>query len=111
MREIVAQNLPQTSAKITFEDGIPSMFPRKENYALLEELSRVSDDLGFGKVEALDPGERGAGDVAYIADMIPGLDGLGAKGMNAHAPGETADLESLPMLIKRTAVLLYRLTR
>jgi len=111
MREIVAQNLPQTSAKITFEDGIPAMFPRKENYALLEQMSRVSEDLGFGKVEALDPGERGAGDVAYIADIIPGLDGLGAKGTNAHAPGEAADLESLPMLIKRTAVLLYRLTR
>lgn len=111
MREIVAQNLPQTSAKITFEDGIPAMFPRKENYLLLEELSRVSEDLGFGKVEVLDPGERGAGDIAYIADIIPGLDGLGAKGTNAHAPGETADLESLPMLIKRTAVLLYRLTR
>ena len=111
MREIVAKNLPKTSAKISFEDGIPAMFPSPENYKLLEQLSKVSEDLGYGKIEALDPGERGAGDVAYISNIIPGLDGLGANGRNAHAPGEYADLESMPMLIKRTAVLIYRLTR
>lgn len=111
MREIVAKNLPKTSAKISFEDGIPSMFPSPENYKLLEQLSKVSEDLSYGKIEALDPGERGAGDVAYISNIIPGLDGLGASGRNAHAPGEYADLESMPMLIKRTAVLIYRLTR
>ena len=111
MREIVAKNLPKTSAKISFEDGIPAMFPSPENYKLLEQLSKVSEDLGYGKVEALDPGERGAGDIAYISNLIPGLDGLGASGRNAHAPEEYADLESMPMLIKRTAVLIYRLTR
>lgn len=111
MREIVAKNLPKTSAKISFEDGIPAMFPSPENYKLLEQMSKVSEDLGYGKIEALDPGERGAGDIAYISNLIPGLDGLGASGRNAHAPGEYADLESMPMLIKRTAVLIYRLTR
>ncbi len=111
MRDIVAKNLPKTSAKISFEDGIPAMFPSPENYKLLEQMSKVSEDLGYGKVEALDPGERGAGDIAYISNLIPGLDGLGASGRNAHAPGEYADLESMPMLIKRTAVLIYRLTR
>ncbi len=111
MREIVAKNLPKTSAKISFEDGIPAMFPSPENYKLLEQLSKVSEDLGYGKIEALDPGERGAGDIAYISHLIPGLDGLGASGRNAHAPGEYADLESMPRLIKRTAVLIYRLTR
>ena len=74
-------------------------------------MSKVSEDLGYGKVEALDPGERGAGDIAYISNLIPGLDGLGASGRNAHAPEEYADLDSMPMLIKRTAVLIYRLTR
>ncbi len=39
------------------------------------------------------------------------LVGLGGKGGNSHAPGEWGELDSLPMLIKRTAVLLYRLTR
>ena len=111
MREIVARSLPGTSAKITFSDGIPSMSPTAGNYEILKELDKVSQDLGFGKVEAQDPGERGAGDISYIADIIPGLDGLGATGRNAHAKGEYTDLDTLPRQIKRTALLIYRLTR
>lgn len=111
MREIVAKSLPGASAKITFSDGIPSMPPNEGNYAILKQLDAVSQDLGFGKIEALDPGERGAGDISYIANLIPGLDGLGAVGRNAHAKGEYADLETLPRQIKRAAILIYRLTR
>lgn len=111
MRDIVAKHLPRTSATITFEDGIPAMTPVEVNYTLLKQFDQVSQDLGFGKIEALDPGERGAGDIAFISHLIPGLDGLGAKGGNSHAPGEWADTASMPMLIKRTAVMLYRLTR
>ncbi len=111
MREIVAKHLPKTDAKITFEDGIPAMTPTPANDALLAQLSRVSEDLGFGKMTALDPGERGAGDIAFISHLLPALDGLGGKGGNSHAPGEWGELDSMPMLIKRTAVLLYRLTR
>ncbi|NJM52679.1 MAG: M20 family metallopeptidase [Blastocatellia bacterium] len=87
------------------------MSPREENYALLKQLDQISQDLNFGKIEAQDPGERGAGDISYIADIIPGLDGLGATGGKAHAKGEFADLDTLPRQIKRTAILLYRLTR
>ena len=112
MREIVARNLPATSAKITFRDSYPAMTPSEGNYALLKQLDQVSQDLGFGRVEALDPADRGAGDIGFISNLIPGLDGLGAgRGGNAHAPGEWADLESMPMLIKRAALLIYRLTR
>jgi glutamate carboxypeptidase len=77
----------------------------------LKELDQVSRDLGFGKVEAQDPGERGAGDISFIAEMIPGLDGLGGTGAKAHAPGEYTDLDTLTRQIKRTALLIYRLTR
>lgn len=111
MREIVAKSLPGASAKITFSDGIPSMSPTEGNYAILKQLDAVSQDLGFGNIEALDPGDRGAGDISYIANLIPGLDGLGATGRNAHAKGEYADLETLPRQIKRAAILIYRLTR
>jgi glutamate carboxypeptidase len=111
MRAIVARSLPGTTAKITFYDGIPSMPPSPGNYALLAQLDAVSQDLRFGKVAGLDPGERGAGDVAYVTHLIPGLDGLGATGGGAHAKGEYADLDTLARQIKRTAVLLYRLTR
>lgn len=112
MRQIVARNLPGTSAKITFRDSYPAMTPTEGNCALLKQLNQVSQDLNFGKVEALDPGERGAGDIGFISHLLPGLDGIGgARGGNAHAPGEWADLEPLPVLIKRAAVLIYRLTR
>ncbi|HKB67224.1 MAG TPA: M20/M25/M40 family metallo-hydrolase [Pyrinomonadaceae bacterium] len=111
MREIVAKSLPGTSAKITFADGIPAMSPNEGNYNLLKQLDAVSQDLGFEKIEALDPGARGAGDVAYVTHLIPGLDGLGATGGGAHARGEYADLDTLPRQIKRAAVLIYRLTR
>jgi glutamate carboxypeptidase len=112
MRDIVAKSLPGASAKITFEDGIPAMTPVEGNYELLKKMDQVSNDLGFGKVEALDPGERGAGDIAFISGIVPGLDGLGMGGSrSSHAKGESASLENFPALIKRTAVLIYRLTR
>ena len=111
MCEIVARSLPGATAKITFADGIPAMSPNEGNYNLLKQLDAVSQDLGFEKIEPLDPGARGAGDVAYVTHLIPGLDGLGATGGGAHAHGEYADLDTLPRQIKRAAVLLYRLTR
>jgi glutamate carboxypeptidase len=111
MREIVAKNLPGTSAKITFSDGIPAMPPTTGNYALLKQLDEVSQDLGLGKIEAFDPGERGAGDISYVAHLIPGIDALGAAGGGVHVSGEYADLLTLPNQIKRAAVLIYRLTR
>jgi glutamate carboxypeptidase len=111
MREIVARSLPGASAKITFTDGIPAMSPTPGNYELLKLLDAVSQDLNFGKIEALDPGERGAGDISYIAHLLPSLDGLGATGRNAHARGEYTNLDTLPRQIKRTALLIYRLTR
>lgn len=112
MMEIVAKSLPGTTAKINFSDGLPAMTPRDGNYELLKKLDQVSQDLGFGKVEALDPGDRGAGDVAFVSNIIPSLDGIGiGGGRNSHAKGETAQIGTLPMLTKRAAILIYRLTR
>jgi glutamate carboxypeptidase len=111
MKEIVAKSHPKTSAKITFEDGIPAMQPTEGNKALLKRLDQVSKDLGLGGVPAYDPSGRGAGDIAFVSHLLPSLDGLGAMGDNSHAPGEWAELNSLPILIKRTALLIYRLTR
>ena len=112
MRDIVAKSLPGATAKITFEDGLPAMTPSAGNYELLKQLDKVSEDLAFGKVEALDPGDRGAGDIGAISGIVAGLDGLGIdSGGNAHAPGEWTNIDSLPMLTKRAALLIYRLTR
>ena len=111
MKEIVAQNLNKTKAEIIFQDGIPSMEPTPENEKVLATLNQVSLDLGFGEVKAGDPGSRGAGDISYIAKYVACLDGLGASGRGAHAPGETMNMKEFPKLIQRTAILIYRLTR
>ena len=112
MRAIVARNLPRTSATITFQEAYPAMSPTPDNLQLLRQLDQVSRALGGGPVEALPADERGAGDISFVAPFIPGLDGLGIMTTGVtHAPGETADLASLPLLIKRAAILIYRLTR
>lgn len=111
MREIVARHLRRTEATITFEDSYPAMVATPENVALMGRLDEVSRALGFGPVVACDPKERGAGDVSFVAPYLPSLDGIGARGGGAHTPGEFGDLKSLPDLAKRTAVLIYRLTR
>jgi glutamate carboxypeptidase len=111
MREIVAQNLAQTSAKISFVDGIPSMAPTEGNNQVLSVINSISMDMGAGATVAGDPGSRGAGDISYVAAYVDCIDGLGASGRGAHAPGETIHLKQLPFLIKRAALTMYRLTR
>lgn len=111
MRQIVSQHLAGSKATISFKDGIPSMPPTPGNAALAKVVSDVSMTLGYGKVKAGDPGSRGAGDISYVANYLDCLDGLGASGKGSHAPGEIINLKEYPKLIKRTALLIYRLTR
>lgn len=109
MREIVANNLPQTSAKVTFVDSYPAMAPTEANEALLEELSRVSVDLGYEPVVAYDPLKRGAADVSFVAEYTACMDGLGSMGNGGHTPQETVNLNTIDDLTKRAAILIYRL--
>ena len=53
---------------------------------------------------------RGAGDISFVADLIPGLAGIGATGEGAHAPGETVDLSAQPINTQRDALLMLRLS-
>lgn len=109
MREIVANNLPQTSAEVKFTDSYPAMAPTKGNEDLLEIFSNVSEALGQGKVAAYDPSKRGAADISFVASYVDGLDGLGTMGNNAHTPEETVNLNTIENLTKRAAILIYRL--
>lgn len=111
MRKIVSNNLNNSNARISFKDGIPSMPPTSGNEALVRVVSNISVAMGYGRVHAGDPGSRGAGDISYVAKYLDCLDGLGASGRGAHAPGETINLNEYPKLIKRTALLIYRLTQ
>lgn len=111
MQDIVAQHLPKTTATISFGEGYPAMAPTAQSRALLSILNQVNASLGFGTMPELDPMKRGAGDIAFVADIIPGLAGVGATGDGAHAPGETVDLAAQPINTKRDAVLMYRLSK
>ena len=109
MRDIVSRSLPQTSASISFYDGIPSMPPTPGNYGLLAVLDSVTRALGHGPTEALDPGLRGAGDISYVSQYADALDGLGVDGSRSHSPDETVNLRSIPRSTERAAVLINRL--
>lgn len=111
MTAIVSQHLPKTGATIDVVAEYPAMSPTAANRELLAVLDGVSRNLGQGGILAQDPGERGAGDVSFVAEGLACLDGLGADGGNEHAPGEYVDLAGLPALTRRAALLIYRLTR
>jgi glutamate carboxypeptidase len=111
MREIVEKSLPLTKATITFSDFIPSMEPTAANDELRKQMDKLSREMGFGPVEALDPGLRGAGDISFVAKYLPCLDGLGASGKGAHSIEESINPREFPLLTQRAALFLYRLTR
>ncbi len=111
MQEIVANHLPHTTATITFGEAYPAMAPTAESRALLAILNQQNASLDFKQMPELDPMKRGAGDIAFVADLLPGLAGIGATGEGAHAPGETIDLAAQPINTKRDALLMYRLSQ
>lgn len=111
MRAIVAEHLPKTNASIEFGEGYPAMAPTEESRALLRMLNGANKSLDFPEMPELDPMKRGAGDIAFVADYLPGLAGIGATGEGAHAPGETIDLSAQPINTERDALLMYRLSR
>jgi glutamate carboxypeptidase len=110
MRRIVSENLPKTSATITFDEGYPPMAPTEGNRRLLVQYDAISKALGLPPVEAVDPSRAGAADVAFVASIVPNLiDGLGLMGGNDHSDKETADLRTLPTQTKKAAILIARL--
>jgi glutamate carboxypeptidase len=111
MKAIVAEHLPKTNANIEFGEGYPAMAPTEDSRALLRMLNGVNKSLGFPEMPELDPMKRGAGDIAFVADQLPGLAGIGATGEGAHEPGETVDLSAQPINTERAALLMYRLSK
>ena len=111
MRAIFARNLPHTDASIAFTDSYPPMFPTEGNKRLQQKLSDINEALGRGAMPALDPSRRGAADVSFVAPYTDALAGLGAIGKGGHTPHESLELDSMPLAIKRAAILIYRLSR
>ncbi|MFZ6747084.1 M20/M25/M40 family metallo-hydrolase [Undibacterium sp. JH2W] len=111
MKDIVSKSLPGTSATIRFSENYPPMSPTPGNDALRDLYSKASLDAGLGEIKAFPPGERGAGDIQFVAPYVDSLDGLGATGRGAHSPDEDLDISSIQKATIRTAIYLYRLTR
>ena len=111
MRAVVASGLPHTNATIEFGEGYPPMAPTEGNRRLANMLSAINESLGRGPMAELDPLKRGAADVSFVAPYTDALAGLGALGEGGHTPQESLDLASMPLAIKRAAILIYRLSR
>jgi glutamate carboxypeptidase len=111
MRAIAASSLPGAKAEISFAEHYPPMSPTEGNLRLLELQSQASEDAGLGKIAALPPGLRGAGDIQFAAPYVDSLDGIGATGNGAHSPDEDLEIASIERATIRAALLIYRLTR
>ena len=112
MQAIVAKSLPGTKAEISFDKGgYPPMAPTEGNRALLARLNRVNVDMGLDQMGELDPMDRGAGDISFVANDTDGLVGLGPAGSGSHAPGESVDIASIFKQAKRAAILMSRLAK
>lgn len=111
MHAIAAASLPRTTSTLTFDDGYPPLAPTDGNRRLLTIYDKVSRDLGYWPVVAVDPMRAGAADVSFTAPYIPmAIDALGLSGWNDHTDRETADLRMFAPLTKRAAVFMYRLS-
>jgi glutamate carboxypeptidase len=110
MISIVARHHPHSSAEILLEEGYPPLPPSEGNRRLLAMFDQASRDLGFGPVGEDDPARAGAADVSFTAGLVEmAIDGVGLMGGGGHTVEETADLRTLPIQAKRTAVTLLRL--
>ena len=110
MRAIVAQSLPGTKAEISFDaDSYPPMPPSDANRALLTQLNAVNRDMGLPAMGELDPAQRGAGDISFVAADVDGLVGLGPASSGSHTASEAVDIPSISKQAKRAAILMSRL--
>ena len=110
MLTVVTNSHPHTEATLTFGEGYPPMAPTEGNMRLQEMLSAVNEDLGRGPMPALDPARRGAADISFVAPYTDALAGMGGIGEGGHSPRESFEIDSMPVAVKRAAILMYRLS-
>ena len=113
MIEITNNNLPHTTATISFDKVNVMPMPASEgNLALLAKLQRINDDLDIEyPVYANNPSDIGGSDIQVVAPFVDSIDGLGFTGANAHSVKEVMHLKNYHDEINRAALLIYRLSR
>lgn len=113
MTSIVSKNYNGTTAELIFgDDGYPPLASAPGNKILLEKYNKVSQDLGFGTVTAVNPRNAGAADISFTSGYVDmAVDGLGLTGgADDHTVKETGNLRNVSVQAKRAAVLIYRLS-
>jgi glutamate carboxypeptidase len=111
MRAAVTRPLAGAASRVEFEDGYPSMPVTAGGERLLAVFDGASRALGYPAVTSTPPESRGAGDVSFVAAVVPGIDGLGVDGGGSHSPREFVSLPSLRLSAERAAVFMARLAR
>jgi len=112
MRAIVGQSLAGAKAEISFdEDSYPPMPPTDGNRALLARLNAANADMGLAPMGELDPSERGAGDISFVAADVDGLAGLGPASDGSHTDKEAVDIPSIFKQAKRAAIFMSRMAK
>ena len=110
MQAIVARSLPGTKAELSIDEGgYPPMAPTEGSRAFLARLNEFNADLGLEQMGELDPAERGAGDIGFVAADVDGLVGMGASGPGSHSDDEKVHVPTLFKQAKRAAILMSRL--
>lgn len=112
MKSIISNNYPKTNAELTFGNGAyPPLALTEGNTKLLEYYNKVSQDLGFGPIEAVNPRNAGAADISFTSGYVDmAIDGLGLTGGSGdHTVNEKGNLNTVATQAKITAVLMYRL--
>ena len=77
---------------------------------LYEKLEKVAKDLGLAPIGHVSVGGASDGNLAAAAGAKV-LDGLGAVGMGAHAPGESVKISTIEERIKLTASFINELLK
>src|SRR5690242_10849232 len=95
MRAIVARPMAGAHAEISFDPDIyPPMPPTEGNRAQIGRLNGVNRDMGLPEMGELDPADRGAGDISFVAADVEGLAGLGPSSEGSHTASETVNIPS-----------------
>jgi glutamate carboxypeptidase len=109
MAEILAANLPGTSAEMSFAEGYPAMAETAGNRFILSTLNQINADLKLPQMPPMNPLGRGAGDISFVASRLDGIAGMGPAGEKGHSIGESISATSLVRQSKRAALLMSRL--
>jgi glutamate carboxypeptidase len=113
MQKIVLENYPKSSATLIFDQdgGYPPLASTEGNKTLLKIYSQISQQLGYGAVEAVNPRNAGAADVSFTTGYVDmAVDGLGLSGSDDHTVNETGNLNKLAIQAKRAALLMHRIS-